>query len=303
MKFLKKQIVLLSAFFCIGFAQANIPTTLQKKWEVADHVKQELDRIFTDPKAQEIIHHEQTLKQKVLSLFSKAKRIGEISNIVPKKPSRNAGDTFFESALWRALCHPLKNPLILFTLREVHPLKRALENPYFPCVLQGSSAFIFPNNPILKSYVIKLSLGKRLETAQTIQDIIEKLNLHSIAVPNKFLYHVPLSQETLVIAERIPDDALEQRKLRQEETNDIIKVLIILDYLKIPFLDLHRDSNMLRTKDTCFLNDTESFWKIGAYYDYLPNTRAFLKHAYGSDYTLPSPEEVQQIIDQYTSAA
>lgn len=300
MKFLTKQILFLSILLSIGFIKAD-----HKKWHVEDQVKQELDAIFTDPKAQEIIQHELCLKQTIITLLSEARRIGEIVKILPKRASSPSQSQkgFFNSALWRALCHPLKNPLKLLTLRVSHPLKRTLANPYFCCTLLGSSAFIFSNNVILSSYILKLPLGKRLETSKIIKNIIKKLNLQYVDVSEKYYYHVPHTEQTLVIVERISDDLIEERKLRQEEINDIIKVLIILDYLKIPFLDLHKTSNILKTKDKCFLIDTESFWQFGSYYDYLPNTRSFLKHLYGDgNYTLPDTEDVQNVIDQYESA-
>lgn len=306
MKFLAHYSFLFSLLVSSSLIQVNTTITMQK-WELEDSAKEELDTIFDHSKAQKIIQQKQSSLNIAWYLVCQTKRITEIGNIIPKqKASPDVKEVpqkkgnIFGNTLWNLLRHPLANPFKRIIGREINPLRRALSDPYFSCTPQGYSAFIFSENPILSPYILKLPTSKRFETAQTIQTIIEKLNLQHVKVPDKYLYRVPHTQEDLVIAQRIPQEAMEDRKLHDDEVTDIVKVLVVLDALKIPLTDTHNPKNIIKTKDACFLSDTESFWEIGSYSDYLPNTKAFLKGLHGDQYTLPPSEEVQKIVDLYT---
>jgi len=72
--------------------------------------KKELDGIFSDPTAQEIIKQEQTMLRTTRHLIAQANRIGELRNIVPK-PQIATVEHSTKNALLNFLRHPLKKPL------------------------------------------------------------------------------------------------------------------------------------------------------------------------------------------------
>jgi len=285
----------LNSCLLFNLLSAQIPSEKQLA------IKNELDTIFEDKIACAIIDKEKSWLGTIWCALANVKRVCHINRLATKqKQLENNGNATLYT-LWQLLRHPFDNQLKWVIMRELSPIKRILSHSHFNCSQLGSCTFAFEKNEILQSYIVKLSYCNRVETAKTISKIIEKLNLTHVAVPSKMIYTVPRLKTRLAIAERINADLIQDRKLNSWEINDIIKILIILDYLKIPFTDIN-PKNVLTLSDHCVLIDTESFFKIGAHGDYFPNTKAFLRrYGYSDIFSKADKKRIKQVIDAYVN--
>lgn len=122
---------------------------------------------------------------------------------------------------------------------------------------QLSSAFIIPDNAILKNYIVKMPTNYRLKTAKAIESIIDCMQLKHVAIPRKYSYRLPNSDLNIVVCEKIPENIQIKRDFTKEEIRELLIVALLLNHRGIFFSDF-KPENFIFTQDKVYIIDSES---------------------------------------------